>query len=635
MLKTMRSTVGKIVTIGLFALLILSFAVWGIGDIFRGQGADSVVAKVGDREITVAEYSRVLQQEVNRTQQMLGRSLDGDQIRDFGVAERALERLITQTSIDLLSDDLGMTVTEEQLRESIRQDPGFQGPDGQFDPSLLRNALFANNMSESMFLGVLSKSIARQQLLDAAFAGLEVPDAFAMPLYAYENETRDARYVTLFHSAFADIEDPEEVALQSFYQEQKQNFMAPEYRALTVVRITAEDLMDEVAVSEEQLREEYELRKSSFEVPETRTLTQVVLSSEEDAQALAAAAQEGKTLAAAAEELGLPGPVDLGSVTKDELPGAVAETAFQGEAGSVVGPAASPLGFHVIRIDGVTAGSLRTFEEVRDELTRELKRGQAIDSLVTLANEFDDTIAGGASLEEAAAALALPIQSIDAVDRSGRTPDGALVEGLEPREAILTEAYQLEPGLESLLIETGDDGYFMVRVDGITPESERPLSEVRDSVIRRWKQEERARLAGELAEAIQAKAAEGLTLEAAIEAVEKPEGMNLVVETTEGVARNERDQQKVPSPQFTSTLFQMEPEEVRTTVGPLAEIVVRLSAIETPEPSEDQQALDDLRAVTLGAMQNDLGAQLLQALREEQGVSVNRQQIDLLLQNYL
>ena len=635
MLKTMRSTVGKIVTIGLFALLILSFAVWGIGDIFRGQGADSVVAQVGDREITVAEYSRVLQQEVNRTQQMLGRSLDGDQIRDFGVADRALERLITQTSIDLLSDDLGMTVTEEQLRESIRQDPGFQGPDGQFDPSLLRNALFANNMSESMFLGVLSKSIARQQLLDAAFAGLEVPDAFAMPLYAYENETRDAHYVTLFHSAFADIEDPEEVALQAFYQEQKQNFMAPEYRALTVVRITAEELMDEVAVSEEQLREEYELRKSSFEVQETRSLTQVVLSSEEDAQALAAAAQEGKTLSAAAEELGLPGPVDLGSVTKDELPGAVAETAFQGEAGSVVGPAASPLGFHVIRIDSVTAGSLLTFEEVRDELTRELKRGQAIDSLVTLANEFDDAIAGGASLEEAAAALALPIQSIDAVDRSGRTPDGSLVESLEPREAILTEAFQLEPGLESLLIETGDDGYFMVRVDGITPESERPLSEVRDSVIRRWKQEERARLAGELAEAIQAKAAEGLTLEAAIEAVEKPEGMNLVVETTEGVVRNERDQQKVPSPQFTSTLFQMELEEVRTTVGPLAEIVVQLSAIETPEPSEDQQALDDLRAVTLGAMQNDLGAQLLQALREEQGVSVNRQQIDLLLQNYL
>ena len=118
----------------IFATLILSFAVWGIGDIFRGQGADSVVAKVGDREITVAEYSRVLQQEVNRTQQMLGRTLDGDQIRDFGVAERALERLITQTSIDLLGDDLGMAVTEEQLRESIRQDPGFQGPDGQFDP---------------------------------------------------------------------------------------------------------------------------------------------------------------------------------------------------------------------------------------------------------------------------------------------------------------------------------------------------------------------------------------------------------------------------------------------------------------------------------------------------------------------
>jgi len=361
----------------------------------------------------------------------------------------------------------------------------------------------------------------------------------------------------------------------------------------------------------------------------------VVLSSEEDAQALASAAQEGKELSSAASELGLPGPVDLGSVAESDLPGEVGEAAFSGEAGSVVGPAASPLGFHVIRIDGVTPGSLRSFEEVRPELERDLKRGQAINSIVDLSNEFDDTIAGGASLEEAADALALPVSRFDAVDRSGRTPDGRLAEGLEPREAILTEAFQLESGNESLLIETGNDGYFMVRVDGITPETERPLSEVRDRVIRRWKQEERARLAQELASAIQAKAAEGLTLQAAVDAVETPEGAVLAVETTEDVARNERDQQKVPSPQFTTALFQMELDEVHTTVGPVSEIVVKLTAIETPEPEQDQQALDDLRAVTLGALQNDLGAQLLQALREEQGVSVNRQQIDLLLQNYL
>ena len=91
---------------------------------------------------------------------------------------------------------------------------------------------------------------------------------------------------------------------------------------------------------------------------------------------------------------------------------------------------------------------------------------------MTLANEFDDTIAGGASLEEAAAALDLPIASFAAVDRSGRSPDRQLVADLEPRQQILAEAFQLEPGSDSLLMETAsNNGYFMVRVDAITPES--------------------------------------------------------------------------------------------------------------------------------------------------------------------
>ena len=636
MLKTMRSTVGKIVTIALFAMLILSFAVWGIGDIFRGQGLDSVVAEVGDREITVQEYDRVLRQEVNRTQQMLGRSLDGDQIRDFGVSNRALQRLITQASIDALTEDLGMAVTDEQLQKAVQDDPSFQGPDGQFDPSLLRNALFANNMSEAMFLDTLRDSIARQQVLDAAFTGIEVPAPMAQALYAYENETRDARYVPVFHSAFSNIEDPDALTLQNFYEEQKGSFMAPEYRALTVVHFTAEDLIDEVAVTEEAVRNEYDLRRNSFSVPETRELSQVVLSDEADAEALMAAVSEGRTLAAASEELGFGAPVSLGAVVQDEMPAAVGDAAFAVKEGEVAGPAASPLGFHVLAVESVTPGQQQSFEEVRDQLERELKLAEAVDSLVTLANELDDTLAGGATLEEAAAALALPIDSFAAVDRSGRTPGGQLAEDLEPRQAVLAEGFQLQPGDVSLLNETADNGYYIVRLDGITPEAERPLDEVRDQVVRRWKQQERQRLAQELAEAIAAKVKdEGLSLEEAIAAVETPEGMALTVELTEEIGRNERDQQKVPSPQFTSTLFQMTPDEVRTTAGQLSTIVVQLTGVTTPEPEEGSQAMEDLRAVTLGAMTNDLGAQLLQQLQESEGVGINQQQIDLVLQNYL
>jgi peptidyl-prolyl cis-trans isomerase D len=635
MLKTMRSTGGKIVTIILFSLLILSFAVWGIGDIFRGQGADSAVATVGSEEISVLEFSRTLQQEVSRTQQLLGRSLDGQQIRDFGVSERALARLITQASITQLSQDLGMTVTDEQLQKSIQDDPGFKAPDGRFDPALLRQALYANNMSEQMFLTSLRDSITRQQLLDASFAGLEAPAAMTEPLYAFENETRSARYVSIFHNLFADIEDPDELTLQAHYEEVKQDFMAPEYRGITFIHFTAEDLLDEVSVTEDAIMSEYELRRDQFTVPEQRDLTQIVLSEESDAQALMGAASEGKTLEAAAAELGLPGPVSLGTVAQDDLPGEVGAAAFAGGEGEILGPVQSPLGFHVLRVESITQGSQQSFEEAREELERDLKLAEAVDSLVTLSNELDDVLAGGASLEEAAERLNLPLVSVPATDRGGRGPDRQPAEGLAGQREILTEAFTLESGAESLVKETPNNGYFIVRVDSIMPEAEQPLAEVRERVIRRWKQDERARLAKELAEKIVSETEAGKSLEEAVAAVQTPEIGELTIETTQEVAREERDQQKVPSPQFTATLFQLEPEEVKTTVGPLSEIVVQLTAVNAPEPATaDEKALDDLAAVTLGALQNDLAEQLLQALREEQGVSINQNQIDLLLQNY-
>ncbi|WP_455372216.1 SurA N-terminal domain-containing protein [Limibacillus halophilus] len=635
MLKTMRSTGGKIVTIILFSLLILSFAVWGIGDIFRGQGADSRVATVGDEDISVQDFSRTLQQEVSRTQQLIGRQLDAQQIRDFGVAERALARLITQASITQLGHDLGMTVTDAQLQDSIQNDPGFKGPDGRFDPALLRQALYANNMSEQMFLANLRDSITRQQLLDASFAGLEAPEAVIEPLYTYENETRSARYVSIFHNVFADVADPDELTLQAFYEEVKGDFMAPEYRAITFIHFTAEDLLDEVSVTDEAVMSEFELRKDQFTVPEQRDLTQIVLSEQSDAEALMGAVSEGKTLEAAASELGLPGPVSLGTVSEGDLPETVGQAAFAGGEGEIVGPAQSPLGYHVLRIEGITPGAQKTFEEVRPELERDLKLAEAVDSLVTLANELDDTLAGGATLEEAAQRLNLALVTVAATDRGGRGPDRQRIEELVGQREILEEAFALEDGGESLVTETPENGYFVVRLDSVTPETEQPLAEVRERVVRRWKQEERARLAKGLADQIIAEVESGKSLEEAVAAVQTPEVAALSIETTEAVAREERDQQKVPSPQFTATLFQMKPDEVKTTVGPLSEIVVQLTAVNTPAPSAaEERAISDLAAVTLGAMQNDLAEQLLQALREEQGVSVNQNQIDLLLQNY-
>ena len=118
----------------LFGLLILSFAIWGIGDIFRGGfRADSEVATVGDMPISLQTLEREFQNELNRMQRNFGTELNRDQARALGLVDRSLQQLIVQALYRLEQDRLGMAVSDRQVRAWIADQPSFKDDLGQFD----------------------------------------------------------------------------------------------------------------------------------------------------------------------------------------------------------------------------------------------------------------------------------------------------------------------------------------------------------------------------------------------------------------------------------------------------------------------------------------------------------------------
>src|SRR5690606_8531745 len=128
-----RNLLVKLVTAVLFSLLILSFAVWGIGDIFRGGGQAQAVAEVGGTIIEQRQFSRELSDEINNMSRRLGTQLTMDQARAFGIPQQVLERMITRAMLDETSARLGMLVTEEQMRQHLLENPDFQDSAGRFD----------------------------------------------------------------------------------------------------------------------------------------------------------------------------------------------------------------------------------------------------------------------------------------------------------------------------------------------------------------------------------------------------------------------------------------------------------------------------------------------------------------------
>ena len=99
MLIQMRTKVAKVLVGLLFSLLILSFAVWGIGDIFRTGGQVAAVAEVGGIKITQAEFSRELGREMNTLRQRFGGNFDIAQAQALGIVDQIVQQMITRAPI--------------------------------------------------------------------------------------------------------------------------------------------------------------------------------------------------------------------------------------------------------------------------------------------------------------------------------------------------------------------------------------------------------------------------------------------------------------------------------------------------------------------------------------------------------
>ena len=481
-------------------ILILSFAAWGIGDIFRLQTGGGPAVTVGEVEIGRDQVARQFDTLIRSMQPLFNNRLDREQARQIGLLDRAVEQLVGDALLQQEARKLDVIATDDSIRKAIQTDPTFRGANGKFDRTRFERLLASAGMTEQGYVESLRRDLSSGQLIGAVSSGVEVPPLLVETVYRHRNERRVGEAAVIAVPAGAEIAAPEEAALREFYEKSKAQFQAPEYRSLTLVTLAAEAMAKDIAIPEEELAAEYEARKEQLGQPERRDLVQVVASDQATAQRVQEQVQGGADLAAAASQAGAPAPVELGLVEKNRLPGPVADAAFAAQQGAVTAPVQSPLGWHLVQVRKIEPGHQPSVAEAKEELRSEMALHRAADRIADLANQFEDALAGGATLEEAAQQTGFAARKIAAVDVSGKGPDGAPVEGVAPQ--VAAAAFETEAGAESPLSEQQNGGYFMVRVDGITPAQPRPFEQVKEQVLSSWQNEERRRRAEESAKAL-------------------------------------------------------------------------------------------------------------------------------------
>jgi peptidyl-prolyl cis-trans isomerase D len=271
-----RTWLGKAVVGVLFAFLILSFAVWGINDIFRGAPRNTV-ATVGGTDITADAFRNAYQGDIQQLMRQTRQSITPQQARAFGLDQQVLSRLVSETVLDRRAQDLGLGVSDQLLVRSITEDPRFRGPGG-FERARLEAFLNERGQTEALFLRDQRGVVTRTQLAEAISGSLSVPVAMREAVHRYGSERRTAAYITLAATSVGDIPAPSEDQLKAFYEERKSSFRAPDYRAINVIAVDPASLAEPETVSEADARQRYEqIKNARFGAAERRTVQQIVV----------------------------------------------------------------------------------------------------------------------------------------------------------------------------------------------------------------------------------------------------------------------------------------------------------------------------------------------------------------------
>ena len=599
-------------------VLIISFGVWGIADIFRGFG-QSTLATIGHTEISINEFRQLYTEKLQQIGRQFGRPLTMDQARAFGLDRQVLQQTIAEAALDEEARRLGLGQSDAETMRMIFNDPNFRGVGGAFDPARFQAVIRQFGFTEQRYVADQRRVSLRRQIAGTISAGLEPPKAMIEALSRFQNEQRSIEYVKLDATQAGTIDPPSPETLAGYFDDHKAQFRAPEYRKIAFVAITPEEIGKWSDVSDEDARKLFEQRRDRLGTPEKREVSQIVFPNAEEAAAARGRIASGLSFEDLAKERGLgASDVELGMVAKSGIiDPAIAAAAFSLPSGEVSQPVQGKFGIALVRIGKIEPGVEPSYESAAPNLKKEIAAERARKSVGDLRDKMEDERGGGASVIEAAQKLGLAAVTIDAVDRSGRLPGGQLATSIPRGLDVVSQAFNSDIGVDNDPIQF-NGGYVWYDVLGITPSHERGLDEVKDQVEARWRDDQ-------ISSRLRAKATEMIQkLDQGGKFADEAAAAGLKLETAAGF-RRDASPPGVPAGAITAA-FRTAKDGAGQTPGAGAGewIVFRVTDVSVPPVDLASDDIKKLKETLQRGLTDEQVAQYVTKLEADIGTSINQ-----------
>ncbi len=488
MLQIIRNIFTGWIAVLFIALLIIPFAFWGITSYF-GNSANIEAASVNGVDISLAEYQESYQN-IRRQFQNISPILA--QENEF-VKQQTLDKLIDRILLLDIKNDLGLRVSNEQIRQAILEIPNFRNPEG-FDTVAYNNFLLRSGFTAPMFEAEMREDLSLEQLQTGLLQTTIVTPVELRRIAAIEQETRDIRYATIEYGDFRDGVEVSPEEIQADYNENSGSYISPEQVKLAYIQLSLDDVAQDITVDEEDLVTYFESFRDRYSITERRKVRQILVYSEgeeELAMAESVANQiydevinSGMSFEEArnqhdGDEISVE-VSDFGFLNQGVLDTEVDEAVFNAEIGVLSEPIQTDYGFQLVIVDELTGGVRPELSDVRGEVDTDYRRNEAekrffeiYDELAVLTYENPDT------LEIASEVLGLDVQQSDYISRAGGS--NLLLNNQKVLSAAFSDDVLIE-GNNSELIEVSTDQIVVIRVIEHQPQRTMSLSEVEDSI---------------------------------------------------------------------------------------------------------------------------------------------------------
>ena len=627
MLTTLRNSsknsILKIIFGTLLTILIISFGMWGTEDLVGVTQKQSTVATVGKIDISAQEFYSLYSRQTEEIRKLLGSSLDIKKSREFGYVDRALSSLINRALFNNEALQLGLSVSDINVRDKILRDDAFKDDLGQFSELVFRQLISESGYTEDSYVEGTRQDLAREQMVETISTSLIIPNIMKNSLSKYNLEERTVDYLTIKVEE-EEFAKPSNEKIRKYYEENKSDFMSKEFRSAETLLLDAKEYAKKSTVTDEEIKLLYEERKELLVEPAQKYLHQIIVDSKSDVESISKKVNfnnftsTAKTMANLTED-----DIDLGWNTKNDLPDEIIDATFSLKKGEISKPIESSFGWHILKIIDSKERKEVAYEEVKKQFENELLLEKGKEAVFDLQDELEDLLASGNTFAEISKILEVKMIVANKIDNEGIKQNKQVNNEFQD-ERILRTIFNQKINEEGNIIDIDkDEGLAISLVTDIIKPRQLTLDESKELVRKKLIFDLKLKNAQDKAEKIKNEISNGKSFK------DVANKYKLEIKGVKPFTRVLPDSSELPIP-LISKIFDSNLGDINIEKRGNSEIIIAKTAEILNNLSSDEKEIKEFTKKIKDDLTIDLLAQFSEALRKKYKITINDDVIDQL-----